>query len=116
MKHLAWLLMISGAFYMLQPESPWIIAGAFCSGLLIGCLVTTRTPQPQRAVLRRTPDKMEPPPVRFVRAIDLQGDLFASEWRAATGALRHTDDAPPLVDLGPQRAKNDRRLGQAPRF
>jgi hypothetical protein len=96
MKHPGWLLVITGAFSLLQSGWPWIIAGTFCFGFMVGCFVGTRTTRPERAVPRRAAQQMEPPPVRFVRTIDLQGDLFTPN------ELFRTDDAPPLVDLGPE--------------
>jgi hypothetical protein len=88
-------------FALLQPGWPWIAAGTFCLGLLIGLSWGRRTRQP-----RLTPAvRPEPPPVRFVRAIGFQGDLFAPEPRSPTARITRIEDAPPLVALGTERAE-----------
>ena len=106
MKHPGWLLMIAGAFVLLPTGWPWVIAATFWFGFVIGCFVGTRTPRPVPPVLRSAPPQMEPPPIRFVRAVDFQDDLFTYQRRSAKGAISRTDDAPPLApgNLGAEPA------------
>src|SRR5215470_16884265 len=107
MKHPGWLLLTVGTFALLQPGWPWIIAGVFCSGFVIGFFGgARRSPRPQPVSTVRREQPSEPPPIRFVRATDLQDDLFTFQWRNANRATLRTDDAPPLapVDLGSERA------------
>jgi hypothetical protein len=70
--------MIAVAFVLLQEGWPWIVAATFCFGFLIGFFGGTRNPQPRWTAPARREQRIEPPPVRFVRAINLQGDLFTS--------------------------------------
>jgi hypothetical protein len=104
MKHPGWLLMIAGAF-SLQPELQLSIAAALYCGFVIGCFVGTRTRRPERRVLRRARQQVEPPsPIRFVRAMDLmdfQDDLFAFQRRSANRTISRTYDAPPLAPGNP---------------
>ena len=106
MKHPGWLLMIAGAFVLLPMGWPWVMAATFWLGFVIGCFVGTRTPRPEAPVLRLAPRQMEPPPIRFVPAVDFQDDLFTYQRRSAKGAISRTDDAPPLApgNLGAEPA------------
>jgi hypothetical protein len=97
MKHPLWLLVIVGIFALLLPGWPWIIVGVFCSGFAIGFFggARSRRPRPVPNVRREQPT--EPPPIRFVRATDLQEDLFTFQWRNNNGAISRRNDAPPLA-------------------
>ena len=100
MKHPGWLLMIAGAFVLLPTGWPWVIAATFWFGFVIGCFVGTRTPRPEPLV-RRAPRQMEPPPIRFVRAIDFQDDLFTFQRQNANREFSRPHDAPPLAPGNP---------------